>query len=160
MVVVLLCTLFRSLGKNGIGASGATALADALRVNQSCLTLKHSCLAQQHSWAKHSHHPQLHYSYKWRPKYLRRSLVIVHKERGQWNASLSNTACLAEVGVTNLFCENFQTWELSLFKQCVPVLFYHPCTTALEWGYSCSSRKCVPASVVIIKTVICTYATT
>ena len=70
------------------------------------------------------------------------------------------TACLAEVGVMNLFCEKFQTRELSMFKQFVPVHFYHPCTTALEWGYSCSSRKCVLTSVVIIKTVICTYATT
>ena len=34
------CTLFNSLGFNGIGDEGATALADALQVNQSLTTLK------------------------------------------------------------------------------------------------------------------------
>ena len=33
-------TLFHSLGQNVIGESGTTALADALRVNQSLTTLK------------------------------------------------------------------------------------------------------------------------
>ena len=40
LIVLILESLFHSLWRNGIGDSGATALADALTVNQSLTTLK------------------------------------------------------------------------------------------------------------------------
>ena len=56
-------------------------------------------------------------SCKRRAEYLRRSLVIVCRERGQWQASFirENSACLAEVNVTEQILREFpnsqKSWE-------------------------------------------------
>ena len=50
-------------------------------------------------------------------EYLRRSLVIVHTERGQWQTSFirEKSACLAEVSVTEHILRKFpnsqKSWE-------------------------------------------------
>ena len=56
-------------------------------------------------------------SWKRRAEYLRRSLVIVGRERGQWQASFiqEKSACLAEVSVTEQVLWEFpnsqKSWE-------------------------------------------------
>ena len=56
-------------------------------------------------------------SCKRRAEYLRRSLVIVCRERGQWQASFirEKSACLAEVSVTEQILREFpnsqKSWE-------------------------------------------------
>ena len=56
-------------------------------------------------------------SCKRRAEYLRRSLVIVCRERGQWQASFirEKSACLAEVSVTDQILREFpnsqKSWE-------------------------------------------------
>ena len=56
-------------------------------------------------------------SCKRRAEYLRRSLVIVCRERGQWQASSirEKSACLAEVSVTEQILREFpnsqKSWE-------------------------------------------------
>ena len=56
-------------------------------------------------------------SCKRRAEYLRRSLVIVCRERGQWQASFirEKSACLAEVSVTEQILWEFpnsqKSWE-------------------------------------------------
>ena len=69
-------------------------------------------------------------SCKRRAEYLRRSLVIVHTERGQWQAPFiqEKLACLTEVSVTeHIFTEISKfpeiLGELSMRKQCVPGSF-------------------------------------
>ena len=59
-----------------------------------------------------------------RAEYLRRSLVIVCRERGQWQASFmrEKSACLAGVSVTEQILREFPEilGKLSMRKQCVP----------------------------------------
>ena len=69
-------------------------------------------------------------SCKRRAEYLHRSLVIIHTERGQWQASFlrEKSACLAEVSVTEQFFMEISKspeilGELSMRKQCVPGSF-------------------------------------
>ena len=56
-------------------------------------------------------------SCKRRAEYLRRSFVIVSRERGQWQASFirEKSACLAEVSVTEQILREFpnsqKSWE-------------------------------------------------
>ena len=56
-------------------------------------------------------------SWKRRAEYLRRSLVIVGREHGQWQASIiqEKSACLAEVSVTEQVLWEFpnsqKSWE-------------------------------------------------
>ena len=56
-------------------------------------------------------------SYKRRAEYLRRSLVIVCRERSQWQASFmrEKSACLAEVSVMEQILREFpnsqKSWE-------------------------------------------------
>ena len=56
-------------------------------------------------------------SCKQRAEYLRRSLVIVCRERGRWQASFirEKSACLAEVSVTEQILREFpnsqKSWE-------------------------------------------------
>ena len=56
-------------------------------------------------------------SCKRRAEYLRRSLIIVYTERGQWQASFirEKSACLAEVSVTEHILRKFpnsqKSWE-------------------------------------------------
>ena len=56
-------------------------------------------------------------SWKRRAEYLRRSLIIVCRERGQWQASFvrEKSACLAEVSVTEQILREFpnsqKSWE-------------------------------------------------
>ena len=56
-------------------------------------------------------------SCKRRAEYLRRSLIIVCRERGQWQASFvrEKSACLAEVSVTEQILREFpnsqKSWE-------------------------------------------------
>ena len=56
-------------------------------------------------------------SCKRRAEYVRRSLIIVYRERGQWQASFvrEKSACLAEVSVTEQILREFpnsqKSWE-------------------------------------------------
>ena len=54
-------------------------------------------------------------SCKRRAEYLRRSLVIVYTERGQWQASFirEKSACLAEVSVTEQTLQKFPNSQKS-----------------------------------------------
>ena len=69
-------------------------------------------------------------SCKQRAYCLYRSFVIVHTERGQWEASFTRekSACLAEVSVTEQILWKFPDimGELSMHKQCVPGSFSPP----------------------------------
>ena len=59
-------------------------------------------------------------------EYLRRSLIIVCRECGQWQASFirEKSACLAEVSVTeHIFKFPEILGKLSMRKQCVPGSF-------------------------------------
>ena len=70
-------------------------------------------------------------SCKRKAEYLRHSLVIVHTERGQWQASFirEKSVCLAEVSVTEQVLREISKFpeilgELSMRKQCVPDSFF------------------------------------
>ena len=61
-------------------------------------------------------------SCKWRAEYLRRSLVIVYTERGQWQASfIQKLACIAKVSIDFTEISKYPDilGELSLCKQCI-----------------------------------------
>ena len=65
-------------------------------------------------------------SCKQRTEYLRRSLVIVCRERSQWQASFirEKSVCLVEVSVSEQILREFP--KLSMCKQCVPGSFLPP----------------------------------
>ena len=77
-------------------------------------------------------------SCKRRAEYIRRSLVIVCRERGQWQASFiqEKSACLAEVSVTEQILQKFPEilGKLTMCKQCVPGFFLPTHAQAWERG--------------------------
>ena len=79
---------------------------------------------------------------KWRAKYLRRSLVIVHTECSQWQRCFiwENLACLTEVSVTEQILQKFPNFQYSWGNWACTNIVYQalfflcPCTTVWKWG--------------------------
>ena len=79
-------------------------------------------------------------SCKRRAEYLCRSLVIVHTECGQWQASFirEKSVFLAEVSVTEQILRKFPKFpeilgKLSMHKQCVPGYFFSAHAQEPSW---------------------------